>query len=196
MTFAFALYRPILTHPRWFSFLLPFYAMFLAQGLVTAAERLERHRDLALAFLTAGLLLYSVPVLGHYYEDTASRPYRWREAAAEVKRDVRPGDFFLYVGLLSKIAFTHYFPDPFSSSIINPIEAVTGPDRQPTFRRDQVAHLAQGHRRVWVIATLPWTLSMQERLVSVLGTAFRTGGYRDFNGVMVYLFETKSPSLR
>ncbi|HYM91147.1 MAG TPA: glycosyltransferase family 39 protein [bacterium] len=108
---ALYLIKPIF-YPRWFSFLSPFYAMFLAQGIVDVAERFRGQRDRSLAFLTAGLLLYSAPVLAHYYFDPGFRPYQWRAAAALVRREVRPGDFFLYVGQAAEISFTYYFRDP------------------------------------------------------------------------------------
>src|SRR5207302_10284002 len=77
-------------HMFWFSFLVPFYAMFLSRGLVDTAGLAHGQRDRGLAFLTAGLLLYSTPVLDRYYFDPHFRFFQWRVSVQLRLAQVRP----------------------------------------------------------------------------------------------------------
>src|SRR5205807_5207174 len=126
----------------------PFYAMFLAQGLVTVADGVRGRRDQVLAFLTAGLLLYSVPVLDHYYFDPSFRPFRWRAAADLVRSQVRPGDFFLYVEDVAVLPFAFYFREPYPAMVLRADEWLSGGHVRPGFTRTAVEALAARLSRV------------------------------------------------
>src|SRR5260370_25531391 len=75
-------------YPRWLSFLLPFYAMFIAAGIFDVAERLRGRRDWAPVLLTAGVLAFSVPVLARYYGGPGFNHFQWRGAAAPLARQL------------------------------------------------------------------------------------------------------------
>jgi hypothetical protein len=181
----------LISYPRWFSFLLPFYAMLLARGITDAAGHVRSHRDHALAVLTAGLLLYSVPVFGRYYFDPHFRPYPWRDAAGLVRELGKPGDFFLFVNSAAEISFSYYVREPHPSLTLVPIEAAPGGNGSPTFTNPQAAQLAARYPRVWLIATPPFTKGMQQRLLPPLTSAFRVVGQRTYPAIWLHLLEAK-----
>jgi len=188
--FVVLLGRPVV-YPHGFSFLSPFYAVFLAQGLVTVADQVRGRRDRILAFLTAGLLLYSVPVLDHYYFDPYFRPFRWRAAADLVRSQVRPGDFFLYVEDVAVLPFAYYFREPHPAMVLRAAEGLPGGHARPGFTRTEAEALAVRHSRVWLIATVTFHSHTQDRLLPALRSAFQVTGYHDFTGTWVYLLEAK-----
>ena len=180
--------RPVV-YPHGFSFLSPFYAMFLALGLVDVADRVRGRRDRILAFLAAGLLLYSVPVLDQYYFDPSFRPFRWRAAAELVRSQVRPGDFFLYVEDVAVLPFAYYFREPHPAMVLRAAEGLPGGHARPGFTRTEAEALAAKHRRVWLIATVTFHTHTQDRLLPALRSAFHIAGVHDFTGTWVYLLE-------
>lgn len=193
LTLAFG--KPIV-YPRGFSFLHPFYAVFLARGVLEIADRLRLPRERTVAFLTAGLLLYSLPVLDHYYADPGFRPYQWRTAAAAVRARVRPGDFFLYVGREAEIPFGYYFREPHPSMTVVAAEALPGSGHVPTFAQDQAQALAARFPRVWLIGAASFHAQVEQRLLPALSRAFHIAGMRDFAGTRVYLLEVTRPQGR
>ncbi len=188
----------LIFYPRWLAFLGPFFSMFLALGIRAIADRMPSGRHYAPVVLSAALLLYGVPVLGQYYFDSTFRPYRWREAAAVVKAQVRPNDLFLYVNQSAMVSFSYYFREPHPSVTLTPLEARAGTasGRRPEFSAAQARQLAGRYPRVWVIATVPLTAEMQQRLLSALGTAYQVAGRRDFTAVWVHLLEAKPAPVR
>ncbi|HLW60789.1 MAG TPA: glycosyltransferase family 39 protein [bacterium] len=178
-------------NPRWFSFLAPFYAMFLARGIVDVAEGLRGQRDRSVALLTAGVLLYSMPVLTPYYANPAARPYQWRSAAALVKRQARPQDLLLYVGVEPKVVFTYYLQDPPPSLTL---AAAPGSPGNPSLTVQQVRMLAGRFPRVWLVVTNPFTPVspfVHEQLLPALDRGYRMIGGRDFDGIWIYLLEAR-----
>ncbi|HTD46841.1 MAG TPA: glycosyltransferase family 39 protein [bacterium] len=193
VTLAASLAKPVFLL-RWFSFLMPFYAVFLSRGIVAAGERFREHGDRVSALLAAGLLLYSLPVLDRYYLDPLSRPYQWRAAAARVKTFARPGDFFVYADGPAEQTFTYYFRDAHPSLNLDPVEGgPLGDRRRDPLAAAEVRRLAERFPRVWLVVNGAPNPSVTRRVLPALGVAFRSGGYRDFNGVGVYLFETTAP---
>jgi hypothetical protein len=75
--FLVSLIKPTV-YARWFSFLVPFDAMFVAFGIVETARRVAARRVVLLAALVVGVLSCSVPVFAQYYFDPGFRPSRWR----------------------------------------------------------------------------------------------------------------------
>jgi len=185
--------RALIFYPRWFSFLLPFYALLLAGGLEDIAGRWPGRRAEALALLTAGLLAFGAPVLDRYYFDPGFRPYPWRAAADLVRRQARPGDFLLFVNSSAEIAFSYYFRETHPFLALTPIEAVQGADRAPTFSEIQARALAKRYPRLWIIATPPLTPGMQERLRAGLDGAYQVVGSRSFPGIWLHLLEVRRP---
>ena len=186
----------VVAYPRWFSFLVPFYAVCIAQGIVGIAGRSGRRRLMTATILTAGLLCFSVPVLLRYYRDPQFRPYPWRSAASLVKTQVRPGDFLLYVNFGAEVAFSYYFHEPHPSLVLFPVESGGGSDRSHAFSTATLKQLAERYPRVWLIATPPFTEEMQRRLVPALAGAFRVVGARNFPAIWVHLLEAKPSQSR
>jgi hypothetical protein len=189
---ALALAR-FVAYPRWFSFLVPFYAMALAQGIVGIAERTETRRGVVVVVLTAGLFCFSIPVLDRYYSDPHFRPYPWRAAAGLVKAGAQPNDLLLFVNGSAGIAFSYYLPGPHPSLVLFPTESGSGSSAHPALTTAMAEQLAIRHPRVWLIATPPFSPEMQARLVPALSGAFRIVGTRSFAAIWVHLLEAKSP---
>jgi 4-amino-4-deoxy-L-arabinose transferase-like glycosyltransferase len=178
--------RPMFV-PRWFSFLTPFLATFLARGVYDVAEHLDIRRDRVAAFLVGALLLYQLPVLDRYYLDPGFRPFQWRAAARLVKGLVRPGDAFVFVGSQAALPFRYYFRDPYPSVELSSSDRLTLTDAQ-------VRALAARHPRVWIIATIPFAAETRGPLLEGLGRAYRVAGLRDFSGAIVYLLSKPAAS--
>jgi mannosyltransferase len=184
VTAPISLWKPLF-YPRVSSFLIPFYAVLLAQGIREAAQRIGRHRSHAAVLLTAGLLAYSVPVLANYYFDPGARAYQWRAAARWVAGEARTGDFFLYVGRSSEDSFTYYFHHPYPSRTLN-----LRRDPHPTFNPVTAQHLAAQYQRVWVVMSTPFSPNhpaVRRQLLPALESAFQSAGGREFNRTWVYL---------
>jgi len=146
--------------PRWFSFLVPFYMALVASGVSTIARSL-RTRTLSIGtavLIIAGLALYDVQVLRHYYFDPGLRD-RWRDAAALVDKHRQPTDLLLYANFQAKIIFTYYLGDIHPSMLVvvgrdGRVEgAVPVGDQFPTTLEELVPfkNLAPAYRRVWFI---------------------------------------------
>lgn len=187
--FLISLLKPLF-YARWFSFLVPFYAMFVALGLAELAGRIRASRRVVLAALTAGVLSCSVPVLARYYFDPGYRPYQWRAAAALVRAEAQPQDAIVYVHSAAAIAFLYYFHERHPSLILTPVEAL-GASAGPGFTAARARALAGRYPRVWLIATVPFDARMQQRLLPALRGAFQFGGVHDFRGVWVTRLEAK-----
>jgi uncharacterized membrane protein len=189
--FVFSLFKPMF-YPRWFSFLAPFYAIVLAAGIFTLAERFRGRLDRIVAFMIVGLLLYSVPSLSRYYLDPNYWPYDWRGAAEFVRAHAKAGDFLLYNGPSAEYSFTYYFRDPHPSLTLQPVEALSEPHPHATFNPAWVRRLSKQYPRMWVIITVPLTPAMQARLRQDLDAAYHPVAGHDFGYVSVRLMEARS----
>ncbi len=174
VAFALSLARPFF-EARWFSFLLPFYAAFLARGIVDLADHVTGRRAYAAAGLTIGLLLYSVPVFDHYYFDPRFRPYQWRQAAAAVGSRAKPGDLFVYGDEQSELPFTFYYGP-------TPAQVVLG----PRFEASEIRGLAARHPRVWLIVAPPFTETKLAETLQVLSGNYKPVGRSAASGEFVF----------
>jgi mannosyltransferase len=178
-------------YARWFSFLAPFYAMFVAFGIVETARRVATRRVALLAALVVGVVSCSVPVFAQYYFDPGFRPYRWRDAAALVRAHAEPQDFILYIHHASAVAFGYYFREPHPSLTLTPVEAVGGLTDGPGFTVRQARELAARYRRVWLVIMGPFNERMRQRLFPPLHSAFQFGDVNYFGNVWVVRLEAK-----
>jgi mannosyltransferase len=190
MTFLISLIKPTF-YARWFSFLVPFYAMFVACGIVETAKRVRAHHGALLVGLTAGALVCGVVVFAHYYFDPGFRPFQWRAAAELVRAQGQPQDAIMYVHQASEVAFRYYYHEPHPSLILNPTESLAGVAPRPGFTAAQAQEMAVRYQRVWLIASPPFDARMQQRLFPTLRTAFQLRGAHDFRGVWVFHLEAK-----
>lgn len=176
-----------LFYPRVFSFLVPFYAVLLAQGTAATAEAAGRYRRLALAGLVAMVLACGTPVLARYYFDPSARPYHWRAAAEWVAGEAAPGDYVLFVGKAAEDSLTYYYrpQTPWRTLQLRR-------DPRPTFTSDTARQLAQHYRRLWLVLSTPFgptNAAVQRQLLPALSGAFRVTAGREFNQVWIYLLE-------
>jgi mannosyltransferase len=171
--------RPMFV-PRWFSFLVPMFAAFLAAGIYDLAAHLAFPKGRVVALLVGVLLLYELPVLDRYYLDPADRPFQWRAAAEVVRELARPGDALVFVGKSASIPFTYYFHDPYPA-----VDAsAAGPS---PFAGFAPAQLAAVHPRIWVVAAIPFPESARDRVLEGFRPAYRVVSFRNFAGAIVYL---------
>lgn len=186
VTFAVSLNKPLF-EARWFSFLLPFYAMLLARGILDVAEHFrDHHREIA-AGLAAGLLLYSVPVFTRYYGDPHFRPYQWREAATLVRSRARPGDLFVYGDYQNELAFTYYFGATPAEVLLLPKQDIPG-----------IRRLAARYPRLWMIVAPPMSEATVDQTLEGLRGAYTTVGRSGFSGrgvfPVIYLLAASPPA--
>jgi 4-amino-4-deoxy-L-arabinose transferase-like glycosyltransferase len=171
--------------PRWFSFLLPFFAVFIARGIYDVAEHVTFPRQRIVPLLIGVLLLYELPVLQRYYFDPTSHSFNWRTAAATVRQMARPGDALVFVGKPASIPFTYYFREPYPSVDVTPtVEGFHLSDAD-------AARLAARHPRLWIIAAVPFSAAARDRLLAELSRAYHVAGLRNFAGAIVYLLSAE-----
>ncbi len=161
MAFSASLARPIFA-ARWFSFLAPFYAAFLALGIHDVAGQFRLPQPRVVAAVAAGLVLYSLPVFNHYYFDPWFRPYQWRQAAGVVRGLARSGDLYVYGDPQSELAFTYYYGP-------TPGGVVLGPAFDPAELRRLSGHFP----RVWLIVAPPFTEDRTTRTLQAFGGAYK-----------------------
>jgi hypothetical protein len=178
-------------YPSRLAFLEPFYAAFLAHGIIAVAERVRGWRAWAQVMVTASLLAYSAPVLDRYYREPGFDHFQWRSAASLVEKQARPGDLFLYVNTATRTAFTYYFHDQHHSLTLAASNTIIGQASSPWFTDDAARQLAARYPRMWLIVSIPFTKTMQAQLFPPLASAFRVVGARQFTGTGVYLLEAK-----
>jgi 4-amino-4-deoxy-L-arabinose transferase-like glycosyltransferase len=179
--------RPMF-YTRWFSFLFPVYVIFLTQGIFAIAAAIRGRRDVAVALLAAGLVLYSLPVLDRYYFESGSRPFQWRAAASLVQQQARPGDLVLYLNNSARSAFMYYFHGPSPWFVLPPGGSASAPGDGQSFSDADARQLASRYARVWLIATPPFDPHVRSQL-QALQRSFRFTHRYDFNLVWVDLLE-------
>jgi mannosyltransferase len=159
--------------PRWFSFLFPFYAAFLATGVAFIGERLGKYRQIGVALLCAGLLAYYVPVLDRQYFDPSFRD-RWRDAASIVAEHFRRGDLILYGEPQAELIVTYYIGSGRPSMILAmgnryfggavQVPRLAGKPGVPL----PLAVLARQYRRIWLVVAPPFKPDMLKRTLASL----------------------------
>lgn len=174
--------RPMFV-PRWFSFLLPFLALVFALGIDDVAEHVRFPRARVVAALVAVLLLYQLTVLSRYYFTPGFRPFHWRAAAGLVQGSARPGDAVVTVWPAG-LPFRYYFHDSYPS--------IDLPSTDPfPLAPDDVRRLAAQHPRLWLIATIPFTGEIRDRVLGGFGQTYEVAGLRNFSGAIVYLLRVR-----
>jgi 4-amino-4-deoxy-L-arabinose transferase-like glycosyltransferase len=187
MAFSASLVKPTFL-ARWFSFLIPFYAGFLALGIHDLAGRFRYPRPRVIALVAGGLLLYSLPVFTHYYFDPSFRPYQWRQAAAMVRGLARPGDVYVYGDRQSELAFTYYYGPTLGRVLLG-----------PKFDAAEIRRVPEHSSRVWLIVAPPFTEAQTAETLQAFGGAYKIVARSDTGGRVVfpsiYLLETRRPTV-
>jgi len=161
--------------PRWFSFLLPFYAVLLAQGVFDLAAHVRARRTAVVPIVTAALVLSSLPVFWGYYLDPGARPDRWRDAAGLLRQHLDRDNILIYASPEVAIALRYYLPDPPSTAAYLPITVTPGWLDAVTSR----------YQRVWLVRTAVEDPRVTARL-GLFAARFTVLSERDFGGVRVY----------
>jgi len=162
--------------PRWFTFLLPFSAVLAAQGVADIAAHVRAPRGLVAAAVSAALLLYGLPAFGAFYFDPAARPERWRDVAASLARQVRPGDLVVDATPDAATALGYYATDPRLAGTLLPADATP-----EWFRRE-----AAGHPTVWLIVRAQSESAGETARLDALVKGFQIASREDDGGARVY----------
>lgn len=180
-------------YERYFSFLVPPYAILAAAGLWGLGRGAPRVRQALLAAGGAALVfVYSLPALGTIYYGPS--PYDWRGAAAYVEERVRPDDLILYVPALARMPFDYYFSGPQMRAQLNPRELRAKgakPSAELLVKQRELRALAEQHPRMWVVATIPLGREARLRFLDLVRPYFVEREGKDFHRVYVFLWDSK-----
>lgn len=184
-----------IVYPRYFSFLVPFYAILVARGVLVLAERISRGRagGMGAAAALLGLIAsFYLPALMETY--AAPAPYDWRTAAAYVRSRIQDGDVVVFVPAFAEIPFRYYYPGPYWRVGLQPRELVVG--GAEVLHNGQkigelIGRLAKEYRRMWVVATVPLGQDARERLGRLITPHFAGGEGRAFGLVFTFLWEPR-----
>jgi mannosyltransferase len=192
--------RANIFYPRYFSFLVPPFAVLLAAGIdYLAAAALPRiqsagiTRPSILAACAVAFVGLNAPVINGY-TDVDYATHDWRSAAELVTAEAGPRDYLLYVPAFAKTAFTYYYKGSLDNLPLTPVEvyAMVRQKRtaDPGINHAWALRLAEDHPRVWIVATVPLPAAAFVRLRRLLGDDFDAGTAWDFHSV--YVVELKS----
>ena len=177
-----ALVLPASIYPRWYSFVFPFYAMLVINGILRIAPR-----QAMAALLVAVVIACGLPVMGRYYLEPSYRLWDYRGAAAYVRAESHPSDLIIFIGdEYAPIPFDYYYGSTDGSLTLMPTESTHG---RANFFAYRVAEMAKQHPRLWVISLIVWRKPTTQRLVPLLSSSYHETSARTFSGVDVYLFE-------
>jgi mannosyltransferase len=173
---------PASIYPRWYSFVFPFYAMLLINGILRIAPR-----QAVAAALVAVVIACGLPVMGRYYLDPSYRLWDYRGAAAYVRAESHPHDLIIFIGdEYAPIPFDYYYGSTDGALTLMPTESTHG---RANFFAYRVAEMAKEHPRLWVISLVVWRKPTTQRLFPLLMSSYRETSARTFSGVDVYGFE-------
>ncbi|MDR7556482.1 MAG: glycosyltransferase family 39 protein [Armatimonadota bacterium] len=180
-------------YDRYFSFVIPPYAILLAGGIWGIGRGAPELRRTALA-AGAGLVVvvYSLPALGTIYYGPS--PYDWRGAAAYVAERARPDDLIMYIPAFAYLPFDYYFSGPQVRAQLNPRELLpkgTTPRAEWLAKQQELHALAAQHPRMWIVATIPLGVEARLRFQELVRPYFVEREGRDFRWVYVFLWESK-----
>ena len=171
-------------YPRWYSFVFPFYAMLVTNGILRVAPRQAMAAGLVAVVAACGL-----PVMARYYLDPSYRLWNYRGAAAYVRAESHPNDSIIFIGdEYAPIPFDYYYGSTNGALTLMPTESS---HKRANFFSNRVAEIAKQHPRLWVISLVVWRRPTTERLVPLLQTSYHEVSVRTFSGVDVYLFEVE-----
>ena len=175
---------PASIYPRWYSFVFPFYAMLITNGILRIAPRQAMAAALVAVVIACGL-----PVMGRYYLEPSYRLWDYRGAAAYVRAESHPDDLIIYIGdEYAPIPFDYYYGSTDGSLTLMPTESTHG---RANFFAYRVAEIAKQHPRLWVISLIVWRRPTTQRLLPLLSSSYHETRARTFSGVDVYLFEVE-----
>ncbi len=183
-------------YERYFSFVLPAYALLLAAGVSRLVFcRRERWVTLGLAAGVAALVLglsgpaLAVTYFGPWY-------YDWRGAARYVELHAWPEDLLVYIPANAYIPFEYYFFGPQPRIRLNPRELSGRPGgvAHDTVLAERFRALAARYRRMWVVATIPLGYEARLRFARLVTPHFDESDGKAFGRVYVFLWTSREAS--
>ncbi len=179
-------------YERYFSFVLPPFAILLAGGVFYVTESLRPPAGrVAVVSLLALLASFNVPALVDVYRQPPT--YDWRGAAARVTKAARPDDFLLFIPAFARIPFLYYFQGPQRRAALNPNVSPKNPDKIDLVASDieKMKAIARRHPRMWIAATIPIGYNTRKEIAKVLAPAFREIDGRQYGQVYIFLWESR-----
>ncbi len=185
-------------YERYFSFVLPPFAILLAAGVFYLAEAMRRPgKVVVVVSLLVVLASFNLPALVEVYR---TRPaYDWRGIAQHVTAKTQPSDFILFIPAFARIPFEYYFRGPQARMSLNPREVLTSPRKashqtlklETSVDANRMATVARGHPRMWIIATVPIGYQAREQIGKDLAPYFREVDGKGFGLVYAFLWESR-----
>lgn len=178
-------------YPRYFSFLVPPFALLMACGMAALCARVAPASRRAVALgLVLAFLGFSAPALNKAYANTGFS--NWRAAAALVAAGAGPDDLIMLIPGLGFIPFLYYYSGPQRLEGMTPREfwdIAAGRARDDpaadTVNQQAFRAYASRHRVMWIITTRPLPVGASERLKRLLTGVYDVEGGADFKGVWV-----------
>ncbi len=186
-------------YERYFSFVLPPFAILLAAGVFALTDAVRPLRRTAvLAGAVALVFSFILPSLANVYR--APTMYDWRGAARYVTSNARKDDFIMFIPAFARIPFEYYFSGSQPRRGVNPRELLTAEQLAAAGRIQvqnampprEMARLARGHPRLWIVATIPIGYEARVRIGKVLSPSFREVEGKIFGqAVFTFLWESR-----
>jgi len=179
----------LVAYPRYFVFVLPFWAV--AVGIASSEARTwPRRRQVLGALSLAALLVLSLVSLA----DFATRPTAGsgdrKALAAYLRTYVRPGDAVLIYPRWEHLSLRYYAPD-LPARIVAFGSWRDDPD--PFVHGRWIGRMGAAHGRVWIVEWPPMPPELFDATYRRLARTHRVREYREFDGIRVTLFVRRSP---
>lgn len=180
-------------YERYFSFLMPAFAIALASGAWAVANYFPGKQQAVMLLAAAGVpLAFIVPSLVQHYH--APSHYDWRAAAKWVEERASPDDFVLFIPAFARVPFEYYFDGPQDRRALNPREAVRYRDKvqfQTDVNINTFVEIARRHPRMWIVATIPIGYEARMQIADRLAPYYQEIEGRRFGMVFVFLWHSK-----
>lgn len=177
---------------RYASFVEPFYAIMLAQGVIAIAAGSRRRIALAVAAL-AFVVVLNLMVLARESSDPRYQPHDWAGATKYVDQQWQPRDALILYPPTTRLAFAYYFKR-------TGIQAVTllPPRAEAVSTRSELvaalpalSKLFPDADRIWLVLTVPAAPGSVDALLAWLERTYVRRDAKDFNYIWVFLYERR-----
>jgi len=185
-------------YERYFSFVLPPFAIMTAAGILGTGRNWPRTPWIATAALLLVVSAYTGPALADVYRGPWL--HNWRGAAQHVAARACPSDLLLFVPSFARYPFDYYFRGPQSRvnlrgkrgpegklDLGNPAAAEVAGDEGTAL----IAVMAERHPHLWIIVTIPLGYENRKEVSRVLAPYFREVEGREFGWVFTSLWESR-----
>jgi hypothetical protein len=180
-------------YERYFSFVLPPFAVLLAAGVAYLTGSAGRKTNVAtVVSLLMIIASFVLPALLDVYRTPTQ--HQWREAARYVSARAEVNDFILFIPAFARIPFDYYFTGPQQRVGLNPRGIRTSAQLaqfRPDFDLGRLEEIARKHERVWIVATNPVGLENRKEIGRAMAPYFREPEGRQFGLVFAFLWESR-----